>query len=208
MRRPLRFVPTANALVEVTTRTIQGRLLLRPTPPINQAIVGVLGRGQKKYGMVVHCAVALAFTERCPAPQRVHELRELHHRQRSRPARRLDREVLGQPLPRDRRQRREGGPIGPTPVLPEEQREGESRRAPLEWPGVHSARALTEGGGHEGIWFDRTGYYRAKCSRKADANEPLPIHEFRLSGEIANLLSGRVFSRFPRNRQGSSVIMK
>jgi len=60
MPRQLRFVPTANALVEVTTRTIQGRLLLRPTPPINQAIVGVLGRGQKKYGMVVHCAVALS----------------------------------------------------------------------------------------------------------------------------------------------------
>jgi len=62
MSRPLRFVPTANSLVEVTSRTIQGRLLLRATPPINQAIVGVLGRGQKKYGMVVHCAVALSTT--------------------------------------------------------------------------------------------------------------------------------------------------
>ena len=31
MPRPLRFVP-ANSVVEITTRTLQGRLLLRPSP--------------------------------------------------------------------------------------------------------------------------------------------------------------------------------
>ncbi len=60
MPRPLRFVPTANALVEVSTRTIQSRFLLRPTRAVNLATVGVLGRGQKKYGMTVHFAVAMS----------------------------------------------------------------------------------------------------------------------------------------------------
>ena len=60
MPRPLRFVPTPGALVEVTTRAIHGRLLLRPSPATNQAILGVLGRAQKMYDMVVHSVVFLS----------------------------------------------------------------------------------------------------------------------------------------------------
>ena len=41
MARPLRFVP-ANALVEVTTRTFQGRLLLKPSPELTEIILGVI----------------------------------------------------------------------------------------------------------------------------------------------------------------------
>jgi hypothetical protein len=60
MSRSLRYVPAPGTLVEVTTRTIHGRLLLKPTPPINQAILGVLGRAQRLYGMVVHLVVVLS----------------------------------------------------------------------------------------------------------------------------------------------------
>jgi hypothetical protein len=60
MPRSLRYVPAPGTLVEVTTRTIQGRLLLRPTPATNQAVLGVLGRAQQIYGMVVHLAVVLS----------------------------------------------------------------------------------------------------------------------------------------------------
>jgi hypothetical protein len=60
MPRSLRYVPAPGTLVEVTTRTIHGRLLLKPTPPINQAILGVLGRAQRLYGMVVHLVVVLS----------------------------------------------------------------------------------------------------------------------------------------------------
>jgi hypothetical protein len=49
MSRHLRFVPDGGALVEVTCRTIQGRLLLRPSQQLNDIILGVLGRAQERY---------------------------------------------------------------------------------------------------------------------------------------------------------------
>src|SRR4030095_4563583 len=47
--RKLRFVPEGGALVEVTCRTIHSRFLLRPGPVLNEIVVGVLGRAQRKY---------------------------------------------------------------------------------------------------------------------------------------------------------------
>jgi hypothetical protein len=46
MSRHLRFVPDGGALVEVTCRTIQGRLLLRPSQQLNDIVLGILGRAQ------------------------------------------------------------------------------------------------------------------------------------------------------------------
>jgi REP element-mobilizing transposase RayT len=48
MGRPLRFVEP-NSTVEITTRTIQGRFLLRPSPETNDAILGVMGRALSLY---------------------------------------------------------------------------------------------------------------------------------------------------------------
>jgi hypothetical protein len=47
MSRKLRFIPDGGALVEVTCRTVQGRLLLVPSPQLNDIILGVLGRAQR-----------------------------------------------------------------------------------------------------------------------------------------------------------------
>ena len=44
-------MPEGGALVEVTLRTIQSRLLLRPGPVVNEIILGVLGRAQRLYGV-------------------------------------------------------------------------------------------------------------------------------------------------------------
>ena len=49
MSRHLRFIPEGGALVEVTCRTVQGRLLLCPSPQLNNIILGVLGRAQRRY---------------------------------------------------------------------------------------------------------------------------------------------------------------
>jgi hypothetical protein len=46
MPRPLRFVP-AGSLVEITTRTIEGRLLLKPSPELTDIILGVIGTSRK-----------------------------------------------------------------------------------------------------------------------------------------------------------------
>jgi hypothetical protein len=54
MARPLRFVPEDGGLVEVTCRTIQARLLLRPSPVLNEMIVGALGRAPRLYQVICH----------------------------------------------------------------------------------------------------------------------------------------------------------
>jgi len=52
--------------------------------------------------------------------------------------------------------------------------------SPLDWPGVHSARALVEGCRLEGTWFDRTGYSRARKRRKAGA-PPVQENDYKTS---------------------------
>ncbi len=54
MGRRLRFIPDENTLVEVTTRTFQGRYLLKPSAAVNDIILGVLGRAQRLYPVKVH----------------------------------------------------------------------------------------------------------------------------------------------------------
>ena len=53
MSRHLRFIPAGGALVEVTCRTLQGRLLLCPSPQLNDIILGVLGRAQREYPLEI-----------------------------------------------------------------------------------------------------------------------------------------------------------
>ncbi len=51
--RNLRHFPPGS-LVEVTTRTVQGRRLMVPSQLLNQIIVGVLGRAQDRYPVRIH----------------------------------------------------------------------------------------------------------------------------------------------------------
>jgi len=51
MSRPLRFVPAQKTLVEVSTRTVQSRFLLRPSNALNEIVLGILGRAQEIYGV-------------------------------------------------------------------------------------------------------------------------------------------------------------
>jgi hypothetical protein len=59
MPRPLRFIPE-KSLVEITTRTLQGRLLLKPSPELTDLILGVIGKAQTLYGMTIHAFVFLS----------------------------------------------------------------------------------------------------------------------------------------------------
>ena len=47
-------------MVEVTTRTMQGRLLLRPSPELTEIILGIIGKAQDMYGMAIHAFVVLS----------------------------------------------------------------------------------------------------------------------------------------------------
>ena len=59
MPRPLRFIPE-HSLVEITTRTLQGRLLLKPSPELTDLILGVIGKAQSLYSMTIHAFVFLS----------------------------------------------------------------------------------------------------------------------------------------------------
>jgi hypothetical protein len=59
MARPLRFVPE-NSLVEITTRTLQGRFLLRPSAELTDIILGIIGKAQDLYSMTIHAFVFLS----------------------------------------------------------------------------------------------------------------------------------------------------
>jgi len=59
MPRPLRFIPE-HSLVEITTRTMQGRLLLNPSPELTDIILGIIGKAQALYSMTIHAFVFLS----------------------------------------------------------------------------------------------------------------------------------------------------
>ena len=58
--RHIRFIPDNGSLVEVTIRTFQSRFLLRPNPTLNQIIAGVLGRAQRRLGVLCHGVIFLS----------------------------------------------------------------------------------------------------------------------------------------------------
>ena len=47
-------------LVEVTSVTIQNRYLLRPSAELNDLVIGVVGRAQRKYEMPIMCITVLS----------------------------------------------------------------------------------------------------------------------------------------------------
>jgi hypothetical protein len=55
MSRPILYIPEKRTLLEVTVRTLQGRLLLRPSAALNEIILGILGRARETYGVQI-CA--------------------------------------------------------------------------------------------------------------------------------------------------------
>ncbi len=59
MGRPLRFIPP-DSLVEVTSRTVHGRFLLRPSRELNTIVYGILGRAARRYRVRICAFVYLS----------------------------------------------------------------------------------------------------------------------------------------------------
>ncbi len=185
MPRKLRFVPSSGTLVEATTRTVQSRLLLKPIPPVNQAILGVLGRAQKRYGMTVHLAVVLSnHYHLLLAPKNAGQLADFMGFVNSNIAREVGRLVEWKEKFWGRRYES---------VVVSDEMEAQVGRlqyflansvkehlveSPLDWPGVHFAKALVEGHRLEGIWFDRSAYNRARKRRKR-SDPPVREEDFK-----------------------------
>jgi len=167
--RCLRFVPEGGALVEVTTRTIQGRLLLRPSPATNEIVLGVLGRAQRIYDVGISAVVVLSNHYHCLLRIRdAKQLRDFMCYFNSNLAREIGR-LVGW---RDKIWSRRFTAV----VISAEPEAQRSRLKYLlghgvkeflvdrtrEWPGVHSVRALLDDEPLAGYWFDRTQEFAAR----------------------------------------------
>lgn len=169
MPRSLCYIPKGGALIEACTRTIQGRHLLRPDPDFNDVAVGVLGRALD-YSKIrlFACAFAsnhyhlLYWAENALQMARFQayfngnlakEIRRLRDwgdkiwAQRYRPM--VVENNLGAQWQRLRY------------VLAHGTKEG-LVASPLDWPGIHAARALVEGRPLVGHWYNRTREWIAR----------------------------------------------
>lgn len=184
MPRRIRFFPPAS-LVEVTCRTIQGRLLLQPTPLVRDMTLGVLARAARLYPVQIHAFVFLSnhFHLLLTVPS-AHRLAQFMNFLNSNLAREIGRAVRW-------RERFWGRRYQAILVSGEEAAQVERLRyllshgakehlveRPTDWPGAHCARALLDGLPASGTWFSRTLEYRA--SRKNNQFDPKAFAETEL----------------------------
>ena len=168
MRR-LRFIPEGGGLVEVTCRTIQSRFFLRPTPAVNDLVVGVLGRAQRKHPIRV-CAYAFVsnhFHLLLDVDDAL-QLANFMHYVNSNLARKVGRLVGWRDKIWARRYQaivissEEAAQVERFRyVLAHGIKEGLVERV-TDWPGVHCAQALLTGETVQGYWYDETQTYAAR----------------------------------------------
>lgn len=168
MGRPVRYMPPECPLVEVTCRTLQGRLLLRPSRRLNSLVLGVLARAARRYDMPVCAFVFLSnhyhlLLRPRDAPQLAAFMGYLNGNL-AREAGRLHRW----------RQKFWGRRYRAIPVSHEPEAQIARLRylleqgckenlvaAPQDWPGASSLAALLAAAPLTGTWYDRTAEYRA-----------------------------------------------
>ena len=169
MPRRVRFIPEDGALVEVSCRTIQSRYLLRPSPALNEIILGVLGRAQRLYPVQICGFVFLSnhyhLTLRVPDAERLADFMEYVQSN-------LAREVCRLHGWKDKVWSRRYSAI----VISDEEAAQVDRfryvlangckeglvASPRDWPGVNMIAAVLDRKPLTGTWFDRTKEYAAR----------------------------------------------
>ncbi|MEO7974673.1 MAG: transposase [Thermoanaerobaculia bacterium] len=169
MPRRLRYVPPGGAMVEVSCRTMQGRLLLRPSPALNEVTLGVLARAARLWTVAVH---AYAFLSNhyhllvwvADAAQLAAFMTYLNSNL-AREAGLLVRwreKFWGRRYQAILVSEEEEAQVGRLSYLLAQGVKEGLVASPLDWPGVHCARALAEGTPVSGSWRSRTLETRAR----------------------------------------------
>jgi REP element-mobilizing transposase RayT len=173
MARRLRYIPEGGALVEITCRTVQGRFLLRPSPKLNEIILGTLGHAQRRYPIDIVAYVFLANHYHLLLwVENAQQLADFMEYFNGNLAREISR-VTGWT---DKIWSRRYQAI----VISEEEAAQVARLIYLlshgvkeclvekveQWPGVHCVNPLLTGAPAEGTWFDRTREYNARLRRE------------------------------------------
>lgn len=174
----LRHLPGPE-LVEITSRAIQRRFLLRPSPLVNAIIIGALARAQRRYGMkVCYCVYLSNHAHLLLWPDNAQHMANFMRYAHSKIAKELGRihHWRGGLF----EHRYTSIPLSEEPelqivrlryLLSQGCKEG-LVASPRHWPGVTAVKALTKGESLDGIWIDRTGQYRAReCGRDAPDRE-------------------------------------
>jgi REP element-mobilizing transposase RayT len=169
MSRQLRFIPEGGGLVEVTCRTLQSRLLLRPSRVLNELVLGVLGRAQKNHS-VRCCNVVFASNHYhlllwVADAEQLSDFMEYVNSNLAREAGRL---VGWRDKFWSRRYQailisdEESAQVARFRyILAHGVKEGLVSRV-RDWPGVHAVRALLYGEPLKGTWYSRTQEYAAR----------------------------------------------
>ena len=170
MGREPRFVPP-NSLQHVTDVTFQNRRFLRPSKDVNERILGVLGRAQKKYEMEIHgLAVASTHWHFLLRPRDAAHLSSFMCFVKTNVSKEIGNKLLGW----------KGtifdGRYHSTTVSDEAEDQVAVLRYILahgpkellvdsvaEWPGAHSAVPTIKGEELVGTWFDRTSGYDSRA---------------------------------------------
>ena len=169
MARRLRYVPEGGALVEVTCRTLQGRFLLRPSPNLNEIILGVLGHAQRRHPVEIVAYVFLSNHYHLLLwVQNAQQLADFMEYFNGNLAREISRATGWTDKIWSRRYQ--------AIVVSDEEAAQIARLVYIlshgakellvakveQWPGVHCATPLLSGSPVEGTWFDRTSEYNAR----------------------------------------------
>jgi REP element-mobilizing transposase RayT len=201
MGRPLRWIPP-HSLVEVTSRTIHGRFLLRPSRDLNEIVIGILGRAQLRYDVRLCAFIFLSnhshlLTQPADALELAgfmdyvngnlaKEAGRLHNWREKIWGRRYRAIVVSDDEETQTERLR---------YMLENGCKENLVRKPQDWPGASSTDALLTGHPLRGIWFDRTAEHNARrrgerVSKYDYAEElelrlsPLPAWKDRYPGEI------------------------
>ena len=169
MSRPIRFIPTPGALVEVTCRALQSRFLFRPGPTLDAIILGALARAQRRYAVRI---IAFFF-----ASNHFHLILEVNDARQLARFMNLFNSKIAREIGRltGWREKIFGRRYQAIPISDEPEAQIARLRYVLshgvkedlvdrlgDWPGVHCVEALTQGKALEGWWFDRTQEYLAR----------------------------------------------
>ncbi len=169
MSRNARYVPPEGSLVEVTVRTIHSRLLLRPSPSLNEVIGGVLGRAQSRHPVRCHGAVFLSsHYHLLLSVDDANQLARFMEYVGSNLAKEIKRlhdwpeHIWGHRYHAIAVSEEEAAQVGRFRyLLAHGVKEGLVAHA-RDWPGVHCAREILAGEPIRGLWFDRTKEYAAR----------------------------------------------
>ena len=164
-------MPEGGALVEVTLRTHQSRLLLRPGPAVNEIVLGVLGRAQRLYP--VRCCSVVFLSNHWHALLQVDDALQLarfmQHVDGNLSSEIGDEELHDWPGTMWSR-RYQSIVVSDEPAAQIERLRYHLAHGVKEclvdrikrWPGVHFAKSILGGKPLKGRWFNRTAEYAAR----------------------------------------------